>query len=351
MLQFTLRHITQMVYIAYGVCLAIFVAFKNADLQEFQRSVRIMTISAIFISLWGFFQFSCNWLGISYPAYIFNTSKTESALGYMQDLADLGVQRVSSVTTEPSMFAQCLLVAIVFVLFAVVSAKPLISKMWDRIALIVVLGALLISTSTTAYIGISAICLLCIPAFLYLRILRPRHALVLGLFVAALGVVYVSYGTVQDLVGLMLVGKGESYSGTVRLLSILMARDYFLQYPLLGVGWGSVGSDDLIFKLLSNTGILGLLAFGLFLMSIIGQLWGSIRRGAAKNSASNLLPVSMLVAFLILLFSNATSGFAYAFSHVWFVFGLAMAVPAFCPSWKDPERFSSLTVANKAITT
>ncbi len=348
-LQFTFRYITQAAYIAYGVCLAIFVAFKNVDVQEFKRSLRILTISGIFISLWGFFQFSCNLLGIEYPAYIFNTSKAESAQGFTQELADLGVQRVSSVTTEPSVFAQCLLVILVFVLFAVVSSKPLISKGWDRFALVVILGGLLVSTSTTAYVGIAVLAVLCIPAFLYIHILRPRHALVMGLFAGALAMAYFAYGTVQDLVGSMLVGKGESYSAMARLLSVLMARDYFLQYPILGLGWGSVTSDDLIFKLLSNTGILGFLSFSVFLITVFRCLWQSIRAAKPLGTDLQLLPVSMLVAFVLLIFINATSGFVYAYSHVWFVFGLAIAVPAFFPYLKVSEPFSTFIPAKKAI--
>ena len=61
-LQFTFRHITQMMYVAYGVCLAIFAAFKNSDPQVFHKTLRTLTISAIFISLWGFLQFFCNLL-------------------------------------------------------------------------------------------------------------------------------------------------------------------------------------------------------------------------------------------------------------------------------------------------
>ena len=220
----------------------------------------------------------------------------------MQELTDIDLQRVSSVTTEPSIFAQCLLVAAVFVLFAVVSSRPLISKAWDRFALAVILGALLISTSTTAYIGIAVICGLCVPAFLSLGILRRGHAITMVLFAGLLGMLYASYNPIQDLVASMLIGKGESYSALARFLSVLMARDYFLQYPILGLGWGSVTSDDLVFKLLSNTGILGFLAFCLFVITVFANLWRSARAMSPKGLDLSLAPVSTLVAFVLLLF-------------------------------------------------
>lgn len=347
-LLFTFRHVTQMVYIAYGILLTIFVAFKNSSLQEFRRSVRFLTLSALFISGWGFLQFCCNVMGVEYPAYIFNTSKAESALGYLQELADLGVQRVSSVTTEPSVFGQCLLISLLFVVFALVSSQPIISKGWDRLALLIIVGGMLISTSTTAYAGLAFAALLCIPVFLYMRLLRPRHALYMALFAVGLGVTYLKSAWLQDFVDSLVIGKGQSYSGMARLLSVLMARDYFLQYPILGLGWGSVTSDDLIFKLLSNTGVIGLLTFVIFVVSVLTHLWRTVKFSRASiNPRLSLLPVSMLVVFVVMLFTSATSGFVYAYSHVWFVFGMAMAVPAFCPSFTAAKPVG---VPGKAIT-
>ncbi len=171
----------------------------------------------------------------------------------------------------------------------------------------------------------------------------------MGLFAGFLGILYTSYAPVQDLVASMLIGKGESYSALARFLSILMARDYFLQYPILGLGWGSVTSDDLVFKLLSNTGILGFLSFCIFVITVFAYLWRSARAMRPKGLELSLAPVSMLVAFVLLLFMNATSGFVYAYSHVWFLFGLAMAVPAFCLLSKDREPFPPLISPRRTV--
>jgi O-antigen ligase len=133
-----------------------------------------------------------------------------------------------------------------------------------------------------------------------------------------------------------------------RLLSVLMARDYFLQYPVLGLGWGSVTSDDLVFKILSNTGIAGLLAFCLFVVSVFVHLWKSARRARA-NSDLSFVAVSMIVVFSVLIFTNATSGFAYAYSHVWLIFGLAMSVPGFCFGSRIEKPLPSLVSPNTAV--
>ena len=332
--RFTLRHITQAGYILYGVLLTICVAGQTSKVQEFARSVRIFVLSAMFVSLWGLFQFFCYWAGIAYPAYIFNTSATGSALGYLQELEDIGMTRISSVATEPSILGQFLLLAAVFVLFALVNTQPIISRTYDRCALVMIVGVLLLSTSTIAYIGLAVTLVLYMLALWHWRILRLRHVVLLIAFVALLSLAYAAYPPAQDLVDVMLLGKGESYSGIGRMFSILQARDYFLQYPILGLGWGSLASHDLVFKLLSNTGILGFSSFSLFVFTVLVRLWQRARSGKGRDLTESWHSVCLLVALFVLLFTNMTTGFVFPYGHGWFMFGLAMSVPALYPPAK-----------------
>ena len=331
-LQFTSKHITQTLYLFYGLLLSILVAFRNSEVAEFMRSIRIFVISAIFVSAWGFFQFFCYLLGFSYPAYIFNTSATDSALGYVQELEDIGVKRISSVATEPSILAACMLLALVFALFALIRQQPLISKMWDRFAVAIILGALLISTSTSAYIGLAAVFVLYLLGLFQLKILRGKYIVVFLSSAALLGLVYVWSSSAQDVVGSMIVGKNESYSGIARLYSVVLAAGYFLQYPILGLGWGSVTSHDLVFKLLSNTGILGFLTFFLFLISLLRRLWRTTKTGKSYNPERAWRAVCSLTALLILIFSNITADFVFVYGHLWFVLGLAISASALYPA-------------------
>jgi len=327
-LQFTATHITQTIYLIYGVLLTILVALKNSEVQELIRSVKIFLISAIFVSLWGLFQLLCWSFNLEYPAYLFNTSATESALGYTQEIREVGLKRISSVATEPSMFAQCMLIAAILALFTLLSPKPLISKMWDRLAVGVIIGGLLISTSTTAYLGLAGVLAVYGIALMYLRIRRGQLVVFLLLFAGLLFFVYAGFSSVQDVVASMIIGKGESYSALARLNSVLLARDYFFQYPVLGLGWGSVTSHDLVFKLLSNTGLAGLFTFLMFLVTAVTCLWRAARDGESVNVDRKLWPVCLLATLIILIFTNVTGGFAFTYGHVWFVFGLAIGVPA-----------------------
>ena len=348
-LVFKLRNITQIVYLVYGVLLAILVSYKNSELQELIRSIRIFLISAIFVSIWGFLQFFCSLLNLTYPAYIFNTSATGSALGYLETLDDIGITRVSSVAVEPSIFAACMLIALVFALFAVVRNQPLISKWWDRFAVAIIFGALVISTSTIAYLGLLVVFVIYLCSLVYMRILRGRQVIVLLLLAGFLVLAIALFSPAQDMIYSLIVGKGESYSGIGRAYSVALAAQYFLQYPVLGLGWGSVTSHDLIFKLLSNTGILGFSVFSFFLISLLRRLWRASKTVGISDPEWRWWSRCLLAACLVMVFTNITTGFDFVFEHFWFLLGLAMSVPslnsALSLKHPPPERHGQEAVA------
>ena len=168
-LRFTSRNITQTMYLAFGVLLTLFIAAKNSNLGQLKKTIRIFLISSFFVSCWGMLQWFCYRAGFNYPAFMFNTSLVESATGYTQAIEDLGITRVSSVATEPSMFAQFSLIALVFAIFAVASGRVVISKFWDRAVLFVIVLVLLMTTSTTAYVGLAMVVPVSLIGLWYLR--------------------------------------------------------------------------------------------------------------------------------------------------------------------------------------
>jgi O-antigen ligase len=329
-LTFGLRHITQSLYLAYGLIITIFIAVRNSNPEEFRKSVRVFLISAIFASSWGFLQWYCNDAGISYPAFIFNTSATESAMGYMQELGDLGVTRISSVSTEPSMLAQFILLALVFAIFAVFGQRTVISKFWDRVALIFTVLILLLTTSSTAYIGLAILLPVALLGLWYLGRLGAKPLGIIGFALLVLYVTYARSQLIQELADRMIFSKAEDYSGIGRLNSVLLALGYFRAYPILGIGWGSASSYDLIVKLLSNTGILGLVTFAIFIGTVFSRLWKSMKpRAVAQPLERTFWACCFLVAIFMLIVTNELTGFAFVYGHLWFIFGMALAVPLF----------------------
>jgi O-antigen ligase len=127
----------------------------------------------------------------------------------------------------------------------------------------------------------------------------------------------------------MIFSKAEDYSGIGRLNSVLLAFNYFRAYPFLGIGWGSATSYDLVGKILSNTGILGLIPFALFVRSLFSGLWTSMQPAAANEmiSEQTYWAICLSVASFILIVTNELTGFAFVYGHLWFIFGMALAVP------------------------
>jgi hypothetical protein len=142
-------------------------------------------------------------------------------------------------------------------------------------------------------------------------------------------VAYANSDAIQVIADRMIFSKSEDYSGIGRLNSLLLGFAYFRMYPILGIGWGSSASYDIILKLLSNTGILGLFAFGWFLKSLFSQLWGSMSRPAVRTRVSERTywACCLLVVTFMLIATSELSGFAFVYGHTWFVFGMALAIP------------------------
>ena len=65
----------------------------------------------------------------------------------------------------------------------------------------------------------------------------------------------------QTFINQILIGKQDSTSALIRLYTVSTSFGYFLQYPILGIGWSMATSDDLVVLLLANSGILGFLSF------------------------------------------------------------------------------------------
>lgn len=325
---FSLQHVTQLLYLAFGVIFAVLVGLRNLHLTQFLKTLRIVLFSAIFVNLWGLLQSFCYQRGLDYPAFLLNTNKNENAMGFSSAFSDLDIPRVSSVATEPSVLAQYLIIILIFALFAVFGKQPIISKFWDRSALVLSMVVVLMTTSSTGYIGLALLIPVVLFAFLRLGKLRSSQIVMLSTIAAGISiVVYSTTSIVQNLLDTLIFSKADSYSGLERLNSVLLAAGYFVQYPILGVGWGSITSHDLIFKILADTGIAGLLAFALFLKSLGAGLWksSSAMRMQIDASAWSYWASCMLVANVVFLLVCAISEFTYVFGPIWLLFGLSLA--------------------------
>jgi len=102
--------------------------------------------------------------------------------------------------------------------------------------------------------------------------------------------------------------KGER-SGEIRAYLAIKNLQIFLQYPLLGIGYGSTRSLSMSTFLLANVGLLGIGTFYMFNFSIFKKGYIIIRNGP-HTDVSMLVQgflIAFIVSFLLLQFAQSES--------------------------------------------
>ena len=322
-LYFKSANITYEIGVIYGLCFAAYVARESLDPEGFMRTVRIYLASGIFISLWGIMQGALFIVHLPYPAAVFNNSASPYALGYEKELSTIAVPRVSSVALEASVLATCIVGMLPIVIAAIMGRRRIFGKFIDWTMLVLMLVTLALTTSSTAYLSAGVLAL--VMAWTLYRYGRLNVLWILGLatlaglVVAAAVVIPQARVIVQE----VLLNKSDSYSALERGTVVLRDAEYFQQYPILGLGWGSAPAHDLTFGLLANTGVIGLSSFVLF----IGYMLWRLRKDSASHYESRQPFRPSYVMFLSIL---ATCS-AYVLAGLpggpafWLIVGLGVA--------------------------
>ncbi len=324
----TSHNVTGVLYMVFGFLLSYLTAVLNQRAATLRLSVKSFIAGSVFAALWGVVEFLCKLSGVPYPAVVFNTSASLSAGGYLQTAA--GFNRLSSVSVEPSILSQTLLVAIALYLPFIFGAGRLFTRATDRGFFLLLIAVLFLSTSSTAYVGIVLVTVVVL-ALLALRGMLRLRQLVLPIGVILLTVLlYVTVPPVQQVLDAALFSKSQGGSALERLMTISNSYDMFLKYPVLGIGWASITSHDLIVNILANAGLVGLLTFGAAMYAMFGFLYRSIQSRPASRRMADLmhLDFALYVALAVTLITSVVSGFLNTFAFFWFVLGLSIAQPA-----------------------
>ncbi len=198
------------------------------------------------------------------------TSWTDNAIG--------GLKRISGLFPEASMYS------IYAMAILGVSLRLMLSGYRTRVTrpvFYLTLLLLLLSTSTTAYAALAvATALLALLAFkdaaflANFRILRVICLCCAGLgfaVVAALALMPGVQDQVMTIIDETLLNKMASDSGRDRSNLNAGAFQTFLDTQMLGAGIGSVRTSSFVMTLLSNLGLIGSVAYLLFIASLFGR--------------------------------------------------------------------------------
>ena len=123
-------------------------------------------------------------------------------------------------------------------------------------------------------------------------------------------------------ISIYLVNISDTYSGIERFKTVYLGIEYFLDYPVLGLGWGVFPTYDFVINLLVNFGILGTIAFSIFLFNIFIRLLNKIK----LNNNYKPLYKAAIESLLLILIVSELSGFIYHSQYFWLYIGVAITI-------------------------
>lgn len=155
--EFSKTNITRAVITIFIFVNMIVLSFKIHTREEIKKLIKIFSIASIFAVIWGLLQFVTYYLGVPYPAFLFNNNPYAAQC---YDQIDNNVKRISSIALEPSTFAINLFCFLPFVLGEFLRLKE---KMKEKkyiitfIILVLTTVCAILTTSSTTYVGLIAV--------------------------------------------------------------------------------------------------------------------------------------------------------------------------------------------------
>lgn len=208
--------------------------------------------------------------------------------------------RLKSLTGEPSMYA---LTVFPYAVFCMARKQYLVCLFFYF--------TLLLSTSTSAFLGLLAFGLLLIVFYIKKMFYKIANLFLLAIMLG--GFVFVF----KDLIIQMVLEKLmlENVSGIDRFYNFNTNLEFWLNsgiaVKLFGIGWGTVRSTDMLTTLLVNTGILGLFLW----MSLFLKPLKAVKR---TEPVSYILFLGLIVVLLILF----TAVPEYSYLTTWMFLGI-----------------------------
>lgn len=325
----TITNFTQLGYLVFGILSYLVVRSQAKDETILLNSVRWHLFGGAFVSFWGIYQLFARIFHFPYPE-VFNNSVSVS-LGHFEGAGwgQYSGPKISSTTPEGVFFASYLASVFPLVVVLVLSSKEVrLPRVPLRLISVLTLSATLLNLATTTYIALVAFILgiLVWGASPLTKVIRRagRVRVVLILLIALIGAQLLW----QALTGLNLLAFawGTIYqkfsleaasSGWYRWRYFSDAFYWFTQYPILGLGVGSIGTDDLLGVLLGNTGLLGFVSFSAFLLATFKRGLEATRLGTSAMFV--VVAHGLSLAFFCLVTTIVIAAGALLFQQFWFL--------------------------------
>ena len=314
-LTFSKANITMGVRTIFIFIIMIVLSFRIKTKKEVEELVKIFCISSIFAVIWGLLQFVTFYLGIPYPAFLFNNNMYATQC---YDQIENNIKRITSIALEPSTFAINLMAFMPFVIGAYLKMDSNFKNRkykWLFIITIFTTACAILTTSSTTYVGLVAVYGLFVLYILFGYIrngeldnrkknFKKMAILTLASIILAVGVGFTSLKTgyalktidylkseqkidsnkkggqqyssaLENLIKTfkkMTVEKLGTGSSQERMNGERIGLSMFNYSPIFGLGFTSCRTFSLFTNILVNAGILGILAFLYILFVVIKEL-------------------------------------------------------------------------------
>lgn len=247
----------QAVYMAFNLLMILmpWVFAKRGHAVD-KAILKGLTIGAVISGLLGFYQIIGFQFGLPWPSSVVNSN-----LGVMQldEQTLIGIRRMSSTFLEPSMLSLHFLAAFGLLMLGQKKVG----------AGIFCLAVLMLSTSTTAYVGLALLLFVWFCTnlrHLDMKMLRLIFPVVLGVLAAFAADYFFTNGEYTQR---LLIRKFEAGSGAVRLNADALAWASLRDSYGMGVGIGSLRASSLVATLTASVGIPSTLIFIAFISCVL----------------------------------------------------------------------------------
>ncbi|QCX37007.1 hypothetical protein FF125_00615 [Aureibaculum algae] len=307
----SMQWVTQTIYFLIGLLVVIVVSDTYKTISDIKKVLKLLLAGITFMIFWGWFGDLTYFLGIPYPQFFnqigMNKLGIESFNGY---------PRMSSVTMEASYFAQILIPTTpYFYWFSQQNKTFIFDKTFHKRMYLLSIITLPLAITTTGVLGFFIIIGLLLKNSMRLFTLKSKYFLVslYSILVLTFFIFSIKY----------LINISGTYSGIERFKTVHYGVFYFLDYPILGLGWGVFPTYDFIINLLVNFGLLGAIPFLILLYNIFIKLHVKI-----KKVDKNIRPLfkAAIESFILILIDSQLSGFIYHSQYFWLYIGLAVSI-------------------------
>jgi len=319
------------------------------DGPVFRKVIWTLLLAGLFLGLLSVYQY----LTGSYGNEFFGFAQAP----YLNIAGEINGNRLSGPIGDPNYYAHLMVVLIPLAFYRMIGEKKTIPKLVAGIALAVITLTVILTFSRGAFIALGLIVLV---GIIYRR---PRFIEVLVVIVVGVLLLQFMPKTYLDRISTITdIFKGTQNSTDVsfrgRTSELTAAWLMFIDHPIFGVGVQNysvyyqqysrqIGLDprveardphDLFLQIAAETGIAGILVFGIVLWSIFNcvfQSWKQLQKAENKEYADMVFSFALsLVGYLgAALFIHA----AYP-RYFWLLTGIALALPQVVENILNPNN-------------